>query len=41
MALFLVKGLRNKKGSLGISVVERRYGGILVVPPSKYPHTFP
>ena len=28
-------------GSLGISVVERAYGGILVVEPPKYPHIFP
>jgi len=28
-------------GSLGISVIESVYGGILVVPPPKYPHIFP
>jgi hypothetical protein len=32
------KGIKN--GSLGIFVVERIYGGILVVPPPKYPHIF-
>jgi len=27
-------------GSLGITVVERVYGGILVASPPKYPHIF-
>jgi hypothetical protein len=27
-----------KIGSLGIAGVRGRYGGILVVPPPKYPH---
>jgi len=33
--------IEDANGSLGISVVERIYGGILVVEPPKYPHIFP
>jgi hypothetical protein len=40
-SMFLIIKSSNYFVSLGMSVVERIYGGILVVPPPKYPHIFP